>query len=320
MRRPFVVVNGLFICLLLGASCAAQTTPIVDDSKPTAPTSDCLQRSIPLTVVDNPSNAELQASLLQVQSNGPKISTVSLSRSSITPRVVLLLDTSGSMGQEHHTGWGTGLLAAAFALDILPQESLVALVTFDKEAHPSGFTDRETIRKQLIILGHENTHGRTALYAAIDRASQLFGVPEFGDTIFVISDGDDNEDGISTNRVADEVLRLGIRVFAFIVRDRDSPTLSENQNPKDFADFVADVGGIWRWVRITPKWLAGSQAPVIFNATREQLQSPYRLDLQMAAPLFKPAKLKIKSELKQIELSYPRRIEPCSALAAAIHP
>jgi hypothetical protein len=112
----------------------------------------------------------------------------------------------------------------------------------------------------------------------------------------------------------------GIRLFTFIVSEEGPRIPPLIDAAREFLEFSDEVGGYWLSVRITPKWLAGKEAPIVFRTIREQLQSPYRLEIELAEPLLKPAKLKIKSEVKQVELSYPQRIEPCSAVSAAIRP
>ena len=322
MPRLHLAVKGStwFTLLLLTASCAAQTAQSVDHKPAAFPPGDCLHRSVVLTIVTNPQNDELHASQLQVQTSGSKISEVSLSRSVITPRVVLLLDTSGSMNDNGRSAWATALLAAGFALDTIPPESPVALGSFSNKTNLTGFEDRKKVQERLVAVGKEGPRGQTALYAAVQRAIGVFGTPQFGDTIFLVTDTGDDLGGVNTNTLAKDLIERGIRLFTLIVSE-DGPKLSPLIDAaKDFLQFSDEVGGYWLSVRITPKWLAGKQAPVIFKTIREQLQSPYRIDLQLAAPLLKPAKLKIKSELKPVELSYPRQIEPCSTVSATSHP
>lgn len=328
---PFMLSNLLrlirggaaVILVLVSVLCAGQSTrtPTAEEKAPATP--DCLRRAIPLTVIENPQNAELRATELHIQSKAVEISALSLSRGNLAPRVALLVDTSGSMKRVSGRGWGTGLLAAAFALDTIPQQSPIALVTFDERTRLSTFTDHDAIRQRLLALGHVQPHGRTALFTTIQKTIQLFGAPQFGDSIFVISDTHENVSGPNPRAVADELIQHGIRVFTFVVKNSDevdSVHLQPDVPFEDFIDFVDSTGGDSLTVHLTPKWLQGKEAPLIFRLVSEELRSPYRLDLELTAVPAKPAKWKISTGSKQLKVSYPSRLEPCFSAASAQHP
>ncbi len=318
---------GLCACIVIFFSalfCAAQSTSTPADNPVPQMASDCLHRTIPVTLVENSSGSRPEANQLHVRVGRSNASVLSVARVNIVPRVVLLLDTSASMADAPSTrngaDWGSGLLAAAFALDIIPKESPVALVTFSNDTQLSGFSDREMVKQQLIALGRTKVHGHTALYAALQRSIQVFETPQFGDTIFLISDGGENVGGANPQRVADELTRRGIRVFAFVVNDLNGLFGSPEGGAKDLSDFVELVGGSWLTLRITPRWLTSRQAPLVFKAIGEQLQSPYRIEIALEDAPTKPLDLKIRTDLKHLEISYPHRIEPCEALSAASRP
>ena len=71
---------------------------------------------------------------------------------------------------------------------------------------------------------------------------------------------------------------------------------------------------------ISAKWMASDEHVDMERMVRSQLQSPYRLELQLAASPSKAAKLKIATTSKELELAYPQRIEPCSVTTAAAKP
>lgn len=102
-------------------------------------TDNCLRQGIPLTISKAPENADLQASDLRVTVDGNTVPVLSLSRENFSPRIVLLVDTSGSMGGLSGSAWGNSLLAVGFALDSLPPHSPVALVTFSETINITGF-------------------------------------------------------------------------------------------------------------------------------------------------------------------------------------
>lgn len=121
---------------------------------------DCLHRSIPLTVLMKPDNLELQSIHLAIRSGDTNASVLSLQKEKISPRVILLLDASGSMAGTLNWKWKNALLAGAFALDAIPSQSQVALVTFNREIHISGFKDRLAVNQELLALRNTKPVGR----------------------------------------------------------------------------------------------------------------------------------------------------------------
>ena len=246
---------------------------------------------------------------------------LSVEREQLAPRVVLLLDTSGSMQSDFGPKWKHALIAAEFALEAIPVNSQVALVTFDIRTQMSSFASREEAQKKLLALKDNQPRGRTAIYNAVQDSLSLFGDPTFGDAIYIVSDGGDDYGKEDRKEVTDAVLQRGIRVFAFIVQDPRLPmTLEERYGPSGLYEFVKSTGGSYQSPQITQEWIASKQRLDSIQMLRSQLQSPYKLEIQMAAAPSKAVKLQIKSNSKEIELSYPQRIEPCSTLSAAAHP
>ncbi len=282
---------------------------------------DCLHRSIPLTVLMKPDNLELQSIHLAIRSGDTNASVLSLQKEKISPRVILLLDASGSMAGTLNWKWKNALLAGAFALDAIPSQSQVALVTFNREIHISGFKDRLAVNQELLALRNTKPRGQTALYDAVERSIQLFGTPQFGDSIFIVSDGADNYGSGQPKPVSEELIRSGIRVFAFVVSDSAAKIPEERQGPAKLADLVKATGGAIVWgVEITPKWIASKEYGESVRTAHNQLQAPYRLELQLTSSPSKAAKLRITTNLNGLQLSYPQHIEPCSTHAPAAVP
>src|SRR5882672_10388711 len=137
------------------------------------------------------------------------------------PRVVLLLDTSGSM---------RGMTSADernFSVDLaedlvlaMPAASEIGLGFFYNEFDPISLptVDHKKLRFQLEALrSHPSSfRGRTALWDAILDSVKMFDRPHLGDAIYVITDGGDNDSKTKQKHVVQALREVGIRLFAFI--------------------------------------------------------------------------------------------------------
>lgn len=274
----------------------------------------CRLRSVPVTILNNV-EGDIPKSSLHVSVGDTESSIVSLERQQIVPRVILLLDTSGSMASRSGNGWGDGLQAAALALHTIPPESKIALITFNDQIHVSQFEDRQTVYQRLLALRQVQPRGRTALYRAIRQAAQIFGAPQFGDVIYIVSDGGDDYGRDEPKDAAADVISRGIRAFAFVVRRPEgSPsTPEEREGPTSLIDFVKATGGNYLLPNLSQKWIDSPEGVQALKSIGDELQVPLRMDLQLSAPIYKTAKLKITSSPKDLKLSYPQNIEPCTA-------
>ena len=232
-----------WLSLLFAACvCHAQAAPASNNTDTSSIGNTCLQRTTPLTVLRNTAGLQLQPANLQIQIGGGSAAIMSLKQEDISPRVILLLDTSGSMANSFGPKWTNALLAAGFALNAIPPQSPTALVTFSEQTQVSGFGTPQEIQQKLVALKNAKPHGRTALYDAIHKSLQLFGPPQFGDAIYVISDAGDDYGREQRKEVATELIERGIRAFAFVVLEptgsaspRSALTPEERNGPPIFS-------------------------------------------------------------------------------------
>jgi hypothetical protein len=65
---------------------------------------------------------------------------------------------------------------------------------------------------------------------------------------------------------------------------------------------------------LSEKWFFSPEAVSLAKSISDEAAFPYRVELQLASPLRKSAKLSITlpHELKAYTIIYPRRVEPCS--------
>lgn len=283
---------------------------------PGAPDS-CLRRSIPVSFVKNVETPPpLRVQDLQVAVKGDQAAIISVVQEKHTPRVILLMDTSGSMRSlppEGH-GWGFGVQTAKFAADAIPPGASVAFGTFSEQLQLSEFHDGTSFAQQVFALGKRRPDHTTALFDAVSDASSLFKTPQFGDAIYVVTDGGDNRSSISLSRLEDKLVARGVRVFVFLVNAKPPfRTPEERQGLDDMEDLAQNTGG-GLIALVSKEWFTQPEAALTAKSIRDQVASPYRMELQLTSPLSKPAKLSVNfpREPRAYTIVYPRRLEPCT--------
>ena len=310
---------GVLPLLLTTVLIAQQSVAPV--AEPAGEPDACLRRSIPVTFIEKAKNASpLRPQDLQISVKGTPASILSVTQDKHFPQVILLVDTSGSMGPPRGGhGWGIGLQIAGFAADAIPQDASVAVGTFGEHLQVSEFRDRTSIIRQVPALGKQEPKHRTALYDAVRNASSLFKPPHFGDAIYLVTDGGDNYSQVELRQLEDELITRGVRVFVFLVNTNvPFHALTEvSQSPVDMADLARTTGGSLISLPWSKEWSTKPEAASLAKSIRDQVESPYRARLQLTSPLSKPAKLSITlpHEPKAYTIVYPRRIEPCSKSA-----
>jgi hypothetical protein len=273
----------------------------------------CLQRTVSLAILSNPYPAKLEAKDISVSVEGQPATVVSIRQGNLMPRIVLLVDISGSMASDNGSEWGTSLFLSGFAFDAIPENSRVAFGTFTDEAHFSDFEERDAIGQRLLALKDIRPRGRTALYSAIEKAVSLLNPPNPGDAIFIVSDGGDDAGKVSEKSVQEELVKSGIHVFVFLV-EHVWKTTDERQGELSLPDLAKMTGGSSIQPQPGSPWFKDKSAmEATLKTIRTQVQNPYWLDLQLRTALPKPARLKITSTRKGLEFAYPHYLEPCSA-------
>jgi hypothetical protein len=315
--RPFVLFPAVWL-LSIGIGLAAQTATPADE-RPGAPISTpdaCSWRSIPFNVlIRAPQAPPAGLKPIQVLVDGRRVPEVSLNRYGAPVRVLLLVDSSGSMNaSEASRGWGVGLPTAGFAMDAVPLNALVAFGIFAERLQLSQWQDRDGAREQALSLKYQTPKGKTALYSAIDEAVSAFRSPQFGDAIYLVTDGGEDNSKMSFHLLVENLVARGIRVFVFLVV-KEYKTSVEREGANAMEDIANLTGGFLFRFPFSGKWVTTGEAAAAVKQVREQVASPYRLNFQLATPLRKEAKLKVETLLdpNHFILGYPRRLEPCTS-------
>lgn len=210
-------------------------------------------RIVPVTVItmDGKPVTTLQPQNVRVHGRGVQVKSFSFDTG--PQRIVLLLDTSGSMGTNEH---GKSRLAVAselmnLFLDSVPAGDWLALYQFaDSPREVVPFTRDATAIRQAIssltpdrerdIVGRSNM--RDALSTILTNPQELLA---FGDSIVIFSDGDCNSDQDkrpSLDSLASALVQDGVRIFLALAQE-ESDVLSELQTASTGVTQIAPVPG-----------------------------------------------------------------------------
>jgi hypothetical protein len=302
---------------------------------------DCLTRKLFINI----SNKEWQrvsgipAENIQRTYRGKPITILGL-KTDYSPkrRVLLLLDTSGSMSSVPDTRTGQQNTALSMIIEkiiaLIPPETPLAVGHFGPKVElPTAFdSDRvHTIEAVKTILAQQRKfHGRTPLFDALHAGATLFSPHQPGDSIIVITDASENASN-NLDKVAREFERSGLRLFAFVLNDEVRSTPEEVEGPRRLSDLIERTGGFL--VSVSRK-LDPSQKNVdetiAFAATPLVSRIFYSQEITLKLPeaSARAEKLKLRfsgldpKQAKELRLEYPAVIQPCEAStsAAAVQP
>ena len=280
--------------------------------------SDCSAPAVLLNAFDKKLNLErdLRAEDIKVEADGKQVPILSFSFDTHARRIVLMVDSSGSVTPPQQTGWGLAIPAAAFAAYVLPASASAQLVTFSDELRreSSDFENRKTVQERVFALAKRQPKGRTSLYDSVYQALAEFKELHFGDAIYIVTDGGDNKSRLSGKKVVEELVSRGSRAFVFLIQGHPPLTEEERSGASDMYGFAESTGGTV--VRITSNDPAGREqldnlAPQILA----QVEGVYRLELGIPH-LGKPYRVKVEFADRDRKHStrnivYSQQIVPC---------
>ena len=240
-------------------------------------------------------------------------------------RILLLLDTSGSMGNYKSLSWSN---VAQFAIQFTLQRKGDDLIGLDTFAEKDQMLVSFTVDSQLVVRHIEaltsSGRGRTMLGLALSEilARREDGL-RFGDAIILVTDGDRSDaDKTDFTRLRDDITRAGIRICMV----RVPPIVGTGATRIEVSDasgFVKDTGGTefdvinplnevqpFGGARVDPEKLdSTAQAAYAFTRTY------YRVGLEVSGPIQKPCQLTLEvldqqKKMKHLQLNYPRYLLP----------
>ena len=257
---------------------------------------------------------------LKIHGQKAKINSLGLD---VTPRrVVLLLDTSGSMAGGSPRAWQLVPELGAYAVNTIPPDASVAVGSIGEVPKIGDFGDRAQAGARALALTRKSIQGRTPLFDSIHLALLKLGQPHFGDVIYLVTDGGDNHSKLTETQILRELAEHGTRIFALLVSNKQPLTEEQQVGPVVMEDLVKQSGGhlmFIPWTSIGPSHRADllKVAPLI----QSDIGTSYRMEVSLTKPIRKVVSLQVRYTGPDQRLArnstwiYPQRIAPCAAPA-----
>jgi hypothetical protein len=319
LARVAVLLLSVLIATLV---CAAQ--------------SGCIKETVAVGVSmrDGTSAPDLSPAMLRGTFARKPVSVKSVAHATKLPRIILLIDTSGSMNVHNDEA----IDAAERLLANAPPAAEIGLAFFSKDLIPVALptTNRATLVAQLEALrkDRDSYKGRTALWAAVRGSIKMFGDAQLGDVVYLISDGGENASDIGGDHVEGALGSAGVRLFALILQSGSPGSVRppwEYSGPAYVTQMVQDSGGTTLTTNAQVAFHAQQAVswplvdkrgrPTEFGLTLdrqlEHLLNFYRAEIEVPEPVDKPQEWKLdlvgltKSQRNKLVLTYPALLLPC---------
>jgi hypothetical protein len=307
-------------------------------SSPARESDPCFVREVPVTGTAS-SGPESTADLRLVAKIGGKPARVIGATVVSTHRILLLLDTSGSMF-ETRSKWETAQFLADKSIEGSPPPAEVLLATFEKKLNPGLMTGpREDLQRAVRAMEFKSMEHRKGLHltSVVDSivAAAEAGSLGYGDSVLVITDGQDNSSRERLKTASREMMRLGVRPVLLVLSDQTRYQQAGSGN-SFVVDFVDATGG-YQYLLYAPdnrpfspaessirpfdmamnsanigrltdvaKYIAAKAAQFVSVQMKlpRALDKPDRLSLHVVDASGRP--------LNSVHLAYPRELLPCS--------
>lgn len=241
-RGPRLSVPALFLAILIALPSQAQQSP-------------CERRTIAVFFRDaqdlpirDVSPADLEATL-----GGKPVKILSVTPDRRPHRVVIVLDSSGSMGSQtgERSHWMLALGVAQLFANENADNSQLALVIFGKQVTDTiGFTaGNAAVKTRLQQLATDknyektNVKGLTALRDAIVRAVQLFDQPTSADAVYLLTDGGNNASAHNARDVTQLLAATSVRLFVILLPGLDTVIPEGDFQLEELSDLATNSGG-----------------------------------------------------------------------------
>lgn len=307
-------------CLLVAASAQAQENP-------------CLRRTVPVSITTEAGYPiqDLSKITLTGKFRGKPVKILSLEPNRQPPRIVIVLDASGSMLD--NLTWPVARKLARYLVEVSSPEAQVALLVFaDTVERELNFEQgRAKVAAQLASLPDQKNYrrgGRTALRDSILRGLDLLKEPQPGDAIYVISDGGDNGSRKSWQDVERALLAAQVRLFASVMLNLSTHrgTPEELAGPADIHDAARPSGGNTRVVnssQFDPNRVDEPGLKILAVRLYRQIAEVYWAEVELPEAVDKPRNWKIElnkekdAKTRGLQLHYPQKLLPCAGPSPA---
>jgi hypothetical protein len=302
--------------------------PVLALAALTAAAQDCPTRTIPVTFYSADAPLEPGASVgIKAEIGGKPAAILSSTQSSHRERVVILQDLGRYLPQSSTPVLERSTIGAL--LDAFPAGEPLGLLAFGKfgAVRLAIGTPRDDIRREVMKLRRANADalrersdlaGKQPLFLwdAIESSLPMFGVPQVGDAIVVLSDGYDPKSRIPPAKVRDHLLRGGVRLFA--AENLAAFSLTHSSKRQEL------IESFWKTVRatggrvITDDRFAGQPSlDDIADAAVRGVIGFKEIRLQIP-PNVKSTKLKmaaIDADGRPVGIHYAQRLPGCALIA-----
>ncbi len=258
-------------------------------------------------------------------------------------RIVIVMDTSGSMFFDDKSRWTTAVSSAEGLLMSLPPGTSLGLLTFASqiESRVQFGQGVNAVAEKLREL--ENTNWKkdqrplelrqTALMDAIAGAMEMLNPPRLGDAIYVVSDGGENASKVKESREYARLLSSGVRLFAFfpIAHLGAQPFVPElyeglwnlgQVTEESGGDFVTCMSGgppglPDSWPHAMPVYSTARAAIQAARLMDQEVIEFYRLELELPKKVDKPTKWNLEAtkliggKNVHLRVNYPQKLQPC---------
>jgi hypothetical protein len=277
----------------------------------------CAERTVIVSASDSNGKAipfTLQSADIQGKINGKPVQILGVTKPTNAERVVIVLDASGSMSSV----WQRALEFAVEIVKESPSSTEFALVIFaDNELRTVEFgkTGPEFIT-EIKSFKNVKPYGHTALRDAIWEAVSMFQPNQDGDTIVVISDGEDNQSKVSKRRLQEAMWSRRIRVMFAQIVDHVVPPGEVELNDADTTWLSESSGGFLSRIE-NPNMLPDVAQEIVF-----EIENYLAVRITLPTPLEKETPLHLEAidpsgrKRKNIELRFPEKLPPCASLAS----
>ena len=254
------------------------------------------------------------------------VEILSVTPNSTPARVIIVLDGSGSMTHEPKI-WQAYLSVAQALVNQLPPSTPMGFMLFTDRVELMGQlpTKHAAILDQLEQLRSRHKGAPTALYDTIQAAALQFNPPIPGDSIYALSDGEDDASRATLATVENLLIERGIRLFTFSVTGTENTLSRMRWDKKPSRDLVDSTGGYSvlipaRQAESLPARIGATTAPdpdlVQFRKQIKLISTFERVELEFPEELRKPTNLELKPAAitgPPLNLTFPGKLAACPA-------
>lgn len=205
----------------------------------------CARRTVPVSVSSSDNNplARLTTDKFQATFRHHPIRVLSITPNDTPVRVFMVLDASGSMTRQGKI-WQAYIAFAEEVVDQLPASARVGLMVFSDHveiAVPLSL-NRTGIREQFEQLRSRHRVATTALWDTLRSAALQFEPPKPGDSIYALTDGDDDASRIGVIVAEGILVGRGVRLFTLSIETK-KPGPSQKRWDKGFTHNLVEATG-----------------------------------------------------------------------------